>query len=144
MGNKNQFSVTLNWQSANPATGFLPINNNTKNGSAPSGVIQGPMASTNTIYSQIIEKSVYDNIGAEVNFNYGGGSAVGTLSVMASNSGLHFYALTFSPALGQPAGTSGGYVIDLNQYPFKYIMFQYTNSSGSGNLSAYLQLLDLN
>jgi hypothetical protein len=107
----------------------------------PSGVADGAMASTNTIYSQIIEKSRMDNVGAEVTFT---GNATGTISVMVSNSGAKFYALTFSPPLGQPAGSNGGYAIDLNQLPFKYIMFQYVNVSGSGTLNIYLQFQDLN
>ncbi len=82
-----------------------------------------------------------DNVGLEVNWT---GTPTGTLSVMASNSGANFYALTFTPALAQPTGSSGGYVIDLSGYPFKYLMLQYTNASGSGNLTIYGQNKDLN
>ena len=85
-----------------------------------------------------------DNIGLEFNYNVGSGTATGTFQVMASNSGVNFYPLTFSPVLTQPAGSPGGYVIDLTQYPFRYLMFQYTNSSGSGVLTGYLQQKDLN
>jgi hypothetical protein len=99
------------------------------------------MASTNTIYSNILDISRMDNIGAEVNWS---GTPTGTLSVMVSNSGVSFSALTFSPALTQPTGSAGGYVINLNQLPFKYLMFQYINASGSGILTIYLQSKDLN
>ena len=139
MSGKNQYPVTFNWQSTNPFTGFLP--NPNPGGSLPSGVVNGAMASTNTIYSQIIDISRMDNVGLEVNWT---GTPTGTLQVMGSNSGINAYALTFTPPLGQPAGSAGGYLIDLTQYPFKYIMLEYTNSSGSGTLTVYGQNKDLN
>lgn len=142
MSGKNQFPVTLSWQSTSPITGFLPTNSNTTNiGSIPSGVINGAMASTNTIYSQIIDTSRMDNIGLEVTFT---GTGTGTITVQASNSGKVFYPLTFNPALAQPAGSSGGYTIDINQYPYKYMMVKYVNSSGTGVLNVYAQMKDLN
>jgi hypothetical protein len=132
----------MSWQATNPATGFLPLNNNTNSqGSAPSGLLNGAMASTNTIYTQILDISRMDNMGLEVTWT---GTPTGTFQVMVSNSGINFYALTFSPVLTQPAGTSGGYAVDLNQLPFKYLMLQYTNSSGSGTLTVYTQVKDLN
>lgn len=139
MSGKNQYPAVLNWQSANPATGFLPTHN--PSGSAPSGNASGAMASTNTIYSQIIDVAKMDNAGIEVTWT---GTPTGTIQVMVSNSGLNFYALTFNPALAQPAGSAGGYAINLNQLPFKYVMIQYTNVSGSGSLSMYSQFKDLN
>lgn len=99
------------------------------------------MASTNTIYSQIIDISKMDNIGLEVTWT---GTPTGTFSVMVSNSAINFYALTFVPALAQPSGSAGGYAVDLNQVPFKYIMLQYVNASGSGTLTVYGQNKDLN
>ena len=143
MGHKNLYSVNkgLSWQSTNPATGFLPLNANTQNGSIPSGVYTGTMASTNTIYSQILNITRMDNAGIEITWT---GTPTGTIQIMCSNSGINFYALTFSPLLNQPAGSGGGYLIDLNQVPFTYFMIQYTNTSGSGSLTAYAQLKDLN
>lgn len=142
MSGKNQFPVIFNWQSTSPITGFLPTNAKTTNiGSVPSGVLAGSMASTNTIYSQIIDLSRMDSFGLEVTWT---GTPTGTFQVLASNSGINFYALTFSPALGQPSGSAGGYVVDLQLYPFKYILLQYTNSSGSGSLTVYGQGKDLN
>lgn len=152
MSGKNQFPVSLGplgynlpgfgWQSTNPAIGFLPLNNNTVGvGSASSGVLDGVMSGTNTIYTQILDVSRMDNIGLEVNWT---GAPTGTFSVMASDSGTNFHALTFDPMLAQPAGAAGGYVVDLNQYPWKYLMLQYTNTSGSGILTVFGQLKDLN
>lgn len=132
----------LSWQATNPATGFLPLNNNTvSQGSIPSGNPNGAMASTNTIYTQIVDISRMDNMGLEITWT---GTPTGTFSVMVSNSGINFYALTFNPILAQPAGAPGGYAIDLNQLPFKYLMLQYINASGSGVLTAYGQVKDLN
>lgn len=139
MSGKNQFPNTYNWQSTNPSTGFLP--NPNQGGSIPSGVVNGVMASTNTIYSQIIDLSKMDNIGLEVTYT---GTPTGTFSVMVSNSGVNFYALTFNPALTQPSGGAGGYAINLNQLPFKYMFLQYVNSSGSGVLTVYGQNKDIN
>lgn len=159
MSGKNQTPITLgpnapivstlpanspgfSWQATNPAIGFLPLNNNTNSqGSLPSGLLIGAMASTNTIYTQIIDISRMDNAGLEVTWT---GTPTGTFQVMVSNSGINFYALTFSPALAQPAGSASGYAVDLNQLPFKYLMLQYTNTSGSGSLTVYGQIKDLN
>lgn len=140
MSGKNQLPSTANWQSANPATGFLPLTAN-QTGSIPSGTKTGTMATTATIYSQIWDISRMDNIGCEVTWT---GTPTGTLSVMVSNSGINFYALTFSPVLTQPSGSADGYAIDLNQLPFKYLMFKYVNASGSGSLTIYNQSKDLN
>lgn len=82
-----------------------------------------------------------DNLGLEVTWT---GTPTGTIQIMGSNSGINFYALTFNPALTQPAGSGGGYLIDLNQFPFKFLMVQYTNSSGSGVITTYYQGKDLN
>lgn len=139
MSGKNQYPTTFNWQSISPVIGFLPNPNNP--GSIPSGTVSGTMSGTNTIYSNIIDLSRMDNVGLEVNWT---GTPVGTFSVLGSNSGANFYALTFDPALGQPNGSAGGYLIDLTQYPFKYILLEYVNSSGSGNLTVYAQNKDLN
>lgn len=138
MGHKNLFPVAFNWSATSPISTFLPIY--AKTGSLPSGVLQGPMASTNVIYSQILLIDRMDNQALEVTFT---GTATGTLAVMVSNSGQNFYALTI-PSLAQPSGSSGGYVINLNQLPFQYMMLQYTNSSGSGNLVVYGFQKDIN
>lgn len=141
MSGKNQYPYTLNWQSTNPATGFLPTPALWNGGSKPSGTLSGTMSSTNTIYTNILDVSRMDNLGLEVTWT---GTPTGTIQIMGSNSGINFYALTFNPALTQPAGSGGGYLIDLNQFPFKFLMVQYTNSSGSGVITTYYQGKDLN
>jgi len=140
MGSKNQNPPVFNWQATDPATGFLPLKAN-QSGSTPSGTVGGAMASTNTIYSQIIEISRVDNIGLEVSWT---GTPTGVFSVGVSNSGINFFDLTFSPALSQPAGSASGYAVNLNQLPFKYMRLKYVNTSGTGTLTVYGQVKDLN
>lgn len=141
MSGKNQYAVIFNWQASSPITNFLPLNAQTQVGSQPSGVLAGAMAGTNTIYSQILDVSRMDDIGLELTWT---GTPTGTFQVYGSNSGQFFYPLTFTPALGQPSGSSGGYLIDLFGYPFKYLLLEYTNSSGAGSLFVYGQMKDLN
>lgn len=139
MSGKNQFPNAFNWQTTSPVTGFLPTH--PTSGSTPSGLLAGVMTGTSTIYSNIIEQSRMDNIGLEVTWT---GTPTGTFSVLVSNSGINFYPLTFNPVLGQPAGSASGYAVNLNQIPFKYVMLQYVNASGTGTLTVYGQNKDLN
>jgi hypothetical protein len=139
MSGKNQGIINFNFQSTNPITGFLP--NPYPGGSKPSGTVAGTMASTNTIYSNIVDVSRMDNVGLEVAWS---GNPTGTFSILVSNSGINFNSLTFSPVLAQPAGSAGGMAVDLNQLPFKYIVLQYVNSSGTGSLTVYGEQKDLN
>ncbi len=142
MSGKNQAPITFNFQSANPITTLRPISNqNGSGGSVPSGTVAGTMSSTNTIYSNIIDVSRIDNIGLEIAWT---STAVGTISILVSSSGINFNALTFSPVLAQPAGSAGGYAVSLNQIPFKYMLIKYVNASGSGALTVYGQIKDLN
>lgn len=139
MSGKNQFPVVFNWQSTSPITGFLPTH--PPGGSTPSGTVGGVMTSTNTIYSQIIDVSRMDNIGLEINWT---GTPTGVISAMVSNSGVNFNALTFDPVLGQPAGSAAGEAVNITQLGFKYIMLKYVNASGTGVLTVYGQMKDLN
>lgn len=77
-----------------------------------------------------------DNEGVEIAFT---GTPTGTLTVYGSNSGINFFALTFTPAFTQPSGAALVLGLDLNQFPWKYMTFQYVNVSGSGTLAIYLQ-----
>ena len=140
MGHKRQSPNQFLWQSVNPVPTLLPLRAN-QSIYPVTGTLTGAMASTNTIYSQILDISTIDNFGLEVTWT---GTPTGTFQVMVSNSGINFYALTFNPALGQPGGSGGGYAVDLNNLPFKYIMLQYANASGTGVLSVYGQQKDVN
>lgn len=95
---------------------------------------------TNTYTSQITDINQQHNVGLDVRFT---GTMAGTFSVQCSNDGVTFTALTFSPALSQPSGSSLNYLIDLNQVPFKFIEVVYMNASGSGNITSILSSKDL-
>jgi len=124
MGHMNQSPITANWQSTSPITGFLPRPAN-QSGSVPSGVVSGTMSGTNTIYSQIWEKSRMVSVHLTVTYS---GTPTGTFQVMSSDDGVNFYAQTFNMA---PFGA-------------KYFFVQYTNASGSGTLLVSGQMQDWN
>lgn len=127
MPGKTQFTYQLNWVDVSPA----PFRANT----AASGVTSGAMSGTSTVYSQIVDVHTIDNCGLELTWT---GTPTGNIQILASSSGTSFYPISFSPSLEQPAGSAGGYLINLNQFPWQYIMVEYTNTSGSGSLTAYL------
>lgn len=106
-----------------------------------SGVTSGVMSSTNTIYSNVQDLGNFDNNGLIITYT---GTATGTISVLVSEYGDVFYALTFNPVLTQPAGSSGGYAVNLNQIPWRFLAIQYTNASGSGVLTVSIGQKDLN
>lgn len=134
--------MTFNWQATDPATTLFPISNqNGSGGSVPSGVATGTMATTTTIYSNIIDVSRMDNLGLDVDWT---GTPTGTFSILVSATGVKFHTLTFSPALAQPAGSAAGMAISINQQPFKYMYLKYVNASGSGVLSVAGEMKDLN
>jgi hypothetical protein len=133
MGVKKRNSFQFNWSSTSP----IPFSPNTP----LSGTTLGTMSGTNTIYSNIQDISNTDNQGLEVTWT---GNPTGTISVMVSESGQNFYSLTFDPPLSQPGGTAGGYAINLNQVPWRYLMIQYANTSGSGTLNVWIGSKDLN
>jgi hypothetical protein len=133
VGNKNRNRIQLNWQATTPVP-FVP-------NTPLSGNLTGTMASTNTIYSNIMDVTIKDNIGLEITWT---GNPTGTISVYGSVSGINFYAITFNPVLTQPAGSAGGYLISLNQWPWYYVYVGYTNASGNGVLTVWQADKDLN
>jgi hypothetical protein len=111
-------------------------------------VQQGVMTGTATITSSGQYVANLDNIGLEITWT---GTPTGTISVLGSISNaipgidaVIYYALTFNPALSQPAGSGGGYLINLNQFPWHYLKVQYVNASGTGVLDVVLFGKDLN
>lgn len=74
------------------------------------------------------------SLGIQTNWT---GTPAGTISVMASDDGAAFYALSgFNPAITQPAGSAGGGLIQIAPFSFRFLFLQYVNSSGSGSLTA--------
>jgi hypothetical protein len=124
-----------------------------------------PLAGTASVYSLVQNVQNFDNIGVEVIFT---GTPTGTLLVCGAvfNPSLNPYdarsygptvqlpannnpipagnALTFDPPLTQPTGAPLRYLIDLNQFPFPWLQFEYTNASGTGTLTIHVFEKDLN
>lgn len=134
MSGKDHFAATMTWVTSTPVP-FLVGRPN-----LPAGTAAGTMASTNVIYTNIIDVTLMDDLGLELTWT---GTPTGTIEIMASVSGATFYALTFDPVLAQPAGSASGYLIDLEQFPFRYLMIKYTNASGSGSITAWLSGKDI-
>jgi hypothetical protein len=113
-------------------------------------ITNGVMTGTNVILSsdpkpigigQPFNLQNLDNIGLQVSWT---GTPVGIIEVLCSIDNVNFLPLTFNPALAQPAGAPGAYLIDLTQVAFPYLTFRYTNTSGSGVLNVWLCAKDLN
>ena len=125
------YPITFGWQANNPQTNFLPTPANGP-GTQSSKVVNGIATGTNTIYTNIIPISRIDNTGIEVAWT---GNPVGTLSVIVSCSGNNWSALTFT--FQQPAGSAGNMYLNLTDLGGGFLMLAYTNTSGSGTISAY-------
>lgn len=132
MGNKNQNTLQFNWQASNPAP-FVP-------NTPLTGITSGVMTGTSTIYSNIIDVTIKDNLGLELAWT---GTPTGTITVWASSSGINFFSVDFAGFI-QPSGSAKVVGVDLSQFPWKYIYLSYTNASGSGVLTAYMTTKDLN
>lgn len=137
MSLRNQYVTVFNWQSTSPITNFLP-NNNTY-GSTPSGILNGTMSGTNTIWSNIIDFSRMKLNGLTVAWT---GTPTGTFQILCSSDGINFPAMTFAPALNQPVGSANSMGIQLQSFPWKWMLLEYTNASGSGVLTVTSQNKD--
>lgn len=94
-----------------------------------------------SITSTVLNTRTFDNCGITVKWT--SANAVGVITIEVSNNyNPHlgtgdWYALTFNPALTQPASNNGGYAISLNQLPFLYYRVVYTRGSGTGMFEAW-------
>lgn len=112
-------------------------------------ITNGTMTGTATVLGPSAAVSVYgfgiqnlDNVGIRLAWT---GTPIGTFSVECSVNAVDWDALTFNPALTQPAGGSGSsYLINLNQVPYPYVRLKYVNTSGTGTLNAWISGKDLN
>src|ERR1700678_3058597 len=93
----------------------------TPNGAGPQLLTNGSMTGTAVLTSKTFEIQNLDNVGLQIEWT---GTPNGTVQILASINNVTFHALTFSPALAQPAGSAGGYLVDLNQVPFPYVQVQ--------------------
>ena len=140
LSGKNQYVSTFNWQTTSPIVGFLPTH--PPGGSTPSGTIAGAVTGTGIIYSNIIDVAKMDNIGIGMVYT---GTSTGTLSIMVSSDGANFFALSgFNPPITQPSGAALVTGVSIQPMPYRYLMLQYTNTSGTGTIAATAQLKDLN
>jgi len=93
----------------------------------------GSMAGNLT--SAAIDTTFLDDMGVHFIWT---GSPTGTLAVNASNDNVNFFALTFNPAITQPAGSASNTGAAIITFPWKWIQVSYTASTGSGSLTALL------
>lgn len=108
----------------------------------PSKIIDnGAMTGTTAIVSTVLNMEGCDNIGLEAEWT---GTPVGTFSVEASNQydpatapNVTFKAVTLASPPANPAGSASGWLLDLNQIPFKWVRLRYTNSSSTGTLNVW-------
>jgi hypothetical protein len=107
---------------------------------ANGALVSGSMAAD--ITGPATDVQYLDNIGIQIKWT--SSDAIGSIEIQGSNNYNprlltgDFEALTFSPVLDQPASNNGGYLVDLNQFPFKYIRVFYDRTSGTGTLEAWL------
>lgn len=137
---KAQFPSQFNWQTTDPALTFFPNpgpGSTVAGNSPPIGVLTGAMASTNTIYSNILGLRQTDNQSLGISWT---GTPTGSYTILVSTSGKIFQPLSgFSASPSQPSGSADGQEFALQNIPFQYMYIKYVNSSGTGVLSAYSQ-----
>lgn len=117
-------------------------------------IIDRYQAITNGDMSQATVTSTYadirylDNVGIQVKWT--SASAVGVITVECSdnynpdkNITGSWVALTFSPALTQPASNNGEYLININQCPHAWIRVVYTKTSGTGTLNVWVNAKEI-
>ena len=103
--------------------------------------ISQTISGTATYTSPSTSVANIDNLGVVVSYS---GTPTGVLSVQGSNDNSVFISLTFAPVITQPSGAALNFGINLNQFPWPYIQFSYTNATGSGTLSISITGKDLN
>lgn len=98
----------------------------------PQTILKNGDMSLGSVTSANVSVQFMDNIGLQIQWT---GAPVGVIAVNGSVDGITYYALTFDPVLTQPAGSAGGYLVDLNQFPFVNYNVSYTKTSGTGSLT---------
>lgn len=93
----------------------------------------GVMTGTNVLTSVAVDSSFLDNL--SVQFVWTGSSVSGTLACQVSNDGVTYS--TYTVTLPTISASNGGNGIAVFQaFPYKFLRFTYTNSSGTGSLNA--------
>jgi hypothetical protein len=100
-------------------------------------VIQdGTMTGTSVLTSTPVDCTSLDNL--SVQFVWTSGSTVtGTLVCAVSNDDTTYSQYTVTlPTISASSGGNG--IAVFQNFPYKWLRFQYTNSSGSGTLNAHV------
>ena len=102
-------------------------------------MVDGDMSGS--LVTDVVSALYQDNIGFQVEWT---GSPSGSFAIEASidyndvsGSGT-FYELTFNPILGEAGGSAGGFLINLNQFPYPYYRLTYEPVGSSGSLNVYI------
>jgi hypothetical protein len=95
--------------------------------------VSGVMSGTNTITSNAINIQNIDNVCMEIAWT---GTPTGSFAVEGSLTQENWSAIDLS--IAGAAGQAGSRLLDMNQLSFPFIRLVYTNSSGSGALTAYI------
>lgn len=98
------------------------------------------VSSTTSYNSLTTNITNLDNISLQIDWT---GTNAGSFDVLVSNDDQTFHSLNV-PNLPTASGSSGGFIINLNQVGQPYIKLSYTNASGSGVLTASIFGKDLN
>lgn len=102
---------------------------------APTVISSGTMTGTTVITSKSVDASFVDNL--SVQFVWTGTSVSGTLACQVSNDGVTYS--TYTVTLPTISASNGGNGIAVFQaFPYRFLRFTYTNSSGTGTLNAYV------
>lgn len=96
----------------------------------------GTMTGTTVITSKVVDASFVDNL--SVQFVWTSGTTVsGSLACAVSNDGVTFSPYTVTlPTISASAGGNG--IAVFQAFPYKFLRFTYTNSSGTGTLNTYV------
>lgn len=103
-------------------------------------LIDGDMSGDLT--SDVTDATKLDNIGLQIKWEssdiVGVISVQGSINYNAQEGTGDWYDITFSPALTQPSSDNGGYLINLNQWPWPFFRVKFENTSGSdGTLNVW-------
>lgn len=103
--------------------------------------VSGVMTGVAVIRSRSTQIENLDNIGLDISWT---GTPVGNMEVQCAMIDEEAYYKTLTIGIPNPAGTSGGYLVSLNQVPFPFVRVKYTNSAGVGALTVLICGKDLN